>query len=496
MPYLGDAVYMGFTALVFQRLDVPHLCSIPISSIKYFSCSTLSGLSWMTLNKCYPAFVSAYTNEQVTKKCGTSYNPFAASGPLYYPAPTQTNVLPSPPPLEPPSSAPVTPPQALHVPVSQPETIYEAPQGRAVAPVGIATPNEAPSSSQVNGAVDLKLVIGLTAGAAVLAGGAAAVFLIFRRRSRRHGERQPLLVNDSDDFSESSAPIGLVNFSRLRDEQFEDAVLLEKLGSGGSGAEVFRCDVGGFTCAVKVMDLSLFGDPSSKDEFVNEINLLVEASRRSDYVVKYLHHIESGQQCRLFMEYCPTTLAGQIEIVKRDSQRFKPNQIARICRPILMALSALHSREAPILHRDLKAANVFAAFDKFGSPVSIKLGDFGISKLLEHGMQARTVVGTPGYIPPEVLRGSSRGAEPYSTAADIYSFGMIMYELFALKAPYSEFKWDADRCDAILAGKLPEMPVLSEEYNECVKLFTRCVSHAPSERPSARKLLEDPLFKF
>jgi NIMA (never in mitosis gene a)-related kinase 2 len=343
----------------------------------------------------------------------------------------------------------------------------------------------------------LPLILGILGGI-VSAVGIIIAFLFIRKYRKSllpNDERRPLLsINDSS-ASGSSAEDNIFTAGNIAINHFEDAELLERLGSGGSGTEVFRCNVAGYTCAVKVMDMSLFGgDTTAKEEFLNEVNLLFEASRRSDHVVRYLHHVETAEQCRLFMEYCPTTLSNQMDVLKRNEQRFKPGQIGRICRPILMALAALHSGNAPILHRDLKAANVFAAFDRFGNVVSIKLGDFGISKLLEHGAQAKTVVGTPGYIPPEVLRRSSRDAEPYTTAADIYSFGMILFELLALKAPYSEYKWDNDRCDAILSGKIPDLPPLSDEYKGWVEVFHRCISHDPAQRPRADQLLLDPIF--
>ena len=88
---------------------------------------------------------------------------------------------------------------------------------------------------------------------------------------------------------------------------------------------------------------------------------------------------------------------------------------------LIFGLNYLH--ENKVLHRDLKAQNVF-----IDSEGTLKLADFGISKILDHTqMLASTVVGTPFYISPEAC--SNQG---YNFKSDIWSLGCILYELCAL----------------------------------------------------------------
>ena len=85
-----------------------------------------------------------------------------------------------------------------------------------------------------------------------------------------------------------------------------------------------------------------------------------------------------------------------------------------------------------MLHRDLKPQNVFLTAR--GTEIDIvKLGDFGIAKVLDStNAKAFTVAGTPYYMPPEVC-----SEKPYGAAADVWSLGCVIYELMALNVPFT-----------------------------------------------------------
>lgn len=87
---------------------------------------------------------------------------------------------------------------------------------------------------------------------------------------------------------------------------------------------------------------------------------------------------------------------------------------------LVWGVKCLHSKN--VLHRDLKAANVFLTKHRF-----VKIGDFGISKIL-NTTSAKTFVGTPYYLSPEICSN-----QPYEFSSDIWALGCILYEMCTLK---------------------------------------------------------------
>jgi len=86
-----------------------------------------------------------------------------------------------------------------------------------------------------------------------------------------------------------------------------------------------------------------------------------------------------------------------------------------------------HIHDRKIIHRDIKCQNVFLTSSNI-----IKMGDFGIARVLNHTNEvARSMVGTPYYLSPEIIQG-----RPYSFKSDIWSLGVMFYELCALKPPF------------------------------------------------------------
>eukprot|EP00927_Polykrikos_kofoidii_P078294 TRINITY_DN75137_c0_g1_i1.p1 TRINITY_DN75137_c0_g1~~TRINITY_DN75137_c0_g1_i1.p1 ORF type:complete len:1047 (-),score=176.65 TRINITY_DN75137_c0_g1_i1:72-3212(-) len=134
------------------------------------------------------------------------------------------------------------------------------------------------------------------------------------------------------------------------------------------------------------------------------------------------------QAVRLLLEYMDGgDLQGVIEGQRSNDQceLFEAHFARRVLAAVGSALAYIHA--AGVLHRDVKPANVLLTQNS----QRIKLADFGIAKLLEHTSHARTVVGTPYYLSPEIVAGQA-----YGEASDAWALGVCLFEVAALRRPF------------------------------------------------------------
>ncbi|KAM5306042.1 serine/threonine-protein kinase Nek8 isoform 4-T4 [Glossophaga mutica] len=141
-------------------------------------------------------------------------------------------------------------------------------------------------------------------------------------------------------------------------------------------------------------------------------------------VIEYYENFLEDKALMIAMEYAPGgTLAEFIQ--KRCNSLLEEETIMHFFVQILLALHHVHTHL--ILHRDLKTQNIL--LDKHR--MVVKIGDFGISKILSSKSKAYTVVGTPCYISPELCEG-----KPYNQKSDIWALGCVLYELASLKRAF------------------------------------------------------------
>jgi len=148
----------------------------------------------------------------------------------------------------------------------------------------------------------------------------------------------------------------------------------------------------------------------------------------------------------------------------------------KICIEIAQGMAFLHSKD--IIHRDLKSLNVLVDEEN-----SMKITDFGTSRIVERATLMTSAIGTVSWMAPEILNN-----EKYSEKADVYSFGIIIWEILSRKIPFEELpSWNIPV--AVTKG---ERPTITKEMNpELVKIMKICWHQKPSKRPSFVEILQE-----
>jgi hypothetical protein len=207
--------------------------------------------------------------------------------------------------------------------------------------------------------------------------------------------------------------------------------VVAKLGEGGMG-EVYKVEHIALQkpMAMKVLRQSLSGDPGFVKRFEREA---VTASRIGQENIVEITDFSRLPDGRFYfvMEYLDGQTLAQLV---RAEGALPVARVLSIVRQICQALAAAHAQQ--ILHRDIKPDNVMV-FDRSAQPDFVKVLDFGIAKVNETGegvlkTGVGEIVGTPQYLSPEQATGQAQDAR-----SDIYSLGVLMYELLRGEPPFT-----------------------------------------------------------
>ena len=197
---------------------------------------------------------------------------------------------------------------------------------------------------------------------------------------------------------------------------------IEKLINNGSFASVFRAkeELTNRTVAIKVLPKSIY--PSGRMRYLlTELSAMGRNWGHSNIVS--IHTVEPGDDeyvAYIVMEY----IDGPSLLQLMTAQPLAPSLAMNISLDICRGLMAAHAQN--IIHRDIKPQNILLTSDRIA-----KISDFGVARILEATTDyAGTITGTRRYMAPEQYEGS------YDYRADLYSTGLILYEMFMGKFPF------------------------------------------------------------
>jgi eukaryotic-like serine/threonine-protein kinase len=256
--------------------------------------------------------------------------------------------------------------------------------------------------------------------------------------------------------------------------------LLEEVGRGAFGT-VYRAihPVIGKEVAIKVLDESSLDDTNLELRFVTEARAVNRIKHPNIVDIFGFGELANGQKF-----YVMELLTGETLAALRKRAGALPQRVVlEILEPLADALDAAH--DVGILHRDLKPANVFLHRAADGS-VSVKLLDFGVAKVLGGHDSAHTKtggpVGTPAYMAPEQWAGGRAAA-----AADVYSLGVIAYELLTGRRPFApsevrdRFKQRSYTAPDSASRINPQLP------RGVDALLARLLAERPADRPHSAR---------
>ncbi|KAL0005696.1 hypothetical protein SO802_013257 [Lithocarpus litseifolius] len=204
--------------------------------------------------------------------------------------------------------------------------------------------------------------------------------------------------------------------------RWEDLVIGERIGLGSYG-EVYHADWNGTEVAVKkFLDQDFSG--SALAEFKSEVRIMRRL--RHPNVVLFMGAVTRPPNLSIISEFLPR--GSLYRILHRPQCQLDEKRRIKMALDVARGMNCLHASTPTIVHRDLKSPNLLV--DKNWN---VKVGDFGLSRLKHNTfLSSKSTAGTPEWMAPEVLRN-----EPSNEKCDVYSFGVILWELATLRLPWS-----------------------------------------------------------
>ncbi|CAN0857616.1 Brassinosteroid LRR receptor kinase BRL2 [Linum grandiflorum] len=308
-------------------------------------------------------------------------------------------------------------------------------------------------------------------------------------------ELSSVTIDESASFDPSLNRVSMEEL-KLATKNFSSEIII---GDGSFGLVYKACLSDGVTVAIKKLDPDAF---QGFREFRAEMETLGKLRHRN--IVKMLGYCASGSDRVLIYEFVERGSLDQwlhdtSALVKKGSDSDPSVTLLplswetrnKIVRGVANGLKYLHGLDTPIIHRDIKASNVLLDLD-----FEAHIADFGLARTVDasHSHVSTQVAGTMGYMPPEY----KDGVMAATVKADVYSFGILMFEIATGERPNLPMSFEGKEMGLIewarrmigvnsyeemLDGNMGREGVSEEKVKEYFRIASMCCNEINGERP-------------
>jgi serine/threonine protein kinase len=254
-----------------------------------------------------------------------------------------------------------------------------------------------------------------------------------------------------------------MSFSRSNKKILDYIITDQLLGRGSYSKVYLGFNIHNDKCAIKIIS-SLGLNISTKDKLLDEAKILKSLNHKN--IIKLYDIYEDLDEIYIIMEYCENNL--QLILLKLSEEQAK-----YYIKQIVNALYYLQNKN--IVHRDIKPANILLKND------IIKICDFGFARAISNGdFMMDTICGSPLYMAPEILFKTK-----YSSKSDLWSLGIIIYQMVYHKHPYNNPKSISDLIKKIEIQEIDYPKTVSEK---CIEIMQEILNLSPNHRLSWKEL--------
>ncbi|KAL6980046.1 mitogen-activated protein kinase kinase kinase [Sarracenia purpurea var. burkii] len=254
--------------------------------------------------------------------------------------------------------------------------------------------------------------------------------------------------------------------------RWKDLQIGERIGIGSYG-EVYRADWNGTEVAVKkFMNQDISGDALA--QFKCEVEIMLRL--RHPNVVLFMGAVTRPPNLSILTEYLPR--GSLYKLLHRSNNQLDERRRVRMALDVAKGMNYLHTSHPTIVHRDLKTPNLLV--DKNWL---VKVCDFGLSRMQHHTfLSSKSIAGTAEWMAPEVLRN-----EPSNEKSDVFSFGVILWELATLRVPWSGM--NSMQVVGAVGFQNRHLDISEEIDPTAAQIIIDCWNPDPQSRPSFGQLI-------